>query len=88
MADPIDYAPYLGIRSEAAAIVFAVLYLPLLVYFAFRAIRWRTWIYIVLALFCASKCFISHVKHDAEECSPNHVLLHPSRSRGVCLRGR
>jgi hypothetical protein len=54
MSSSIDYAAYLGIHSTAAAVVFAVLYAPLLVFYTMRAVRWRTQIYITLALFCAS----------------------------------
>jgi hypothetical protein len=50
----IDYAAYIGIHSVAASVVFAVLYAPLLAFYFLRAVRWRTQIYITLALFCAS----------------------------------
>lgn len=51
----INYAKAFGIQSLAAAIVFTILYAPLLGLYISQAIRRRTRVYIVLTLFCLSK---------------------------------
>ncbi|EPS96607.1 hypothetical protein FOMPIDRAFT_88570 [Fomitopsis schrenkii] len=48
----INYAKAFGIQSLAAAIVFTILYAPLLGLYISQAIRRRTRVYIVLTLFC------------------------------------
>jgi len=48
----IDYASYIGIRSETAAIVFAALYVVCLPYYVFRSWNNRTYVLIFLTIFC------------------------------------
>ena len=56
--DRIDYArDVFGIHSIAPAVIFAVLYAFLLPYYIWRATRNRTYVLIVLSLFCASESF-------------------------------
>ncbi|KAH7914004.1 hypothetical protein BJ138DRAFT_1080382 [Hygrophoropsis aurantiaca] len=50
-AKPINYANYLEINSLAGAVIFAVLYFPLLVFFLMKAISRPTYVYIILTLF-------------------------------------
>jgi len=52
-AGQINYARAFGIKSVAAAAVFAVLYAFLLPYYIFRAFRNPSYVLIVLSLFCA-----------------------------------
>lgn len=56
-SSPINYARQEGIEKGelAAAIVFAVVYIPLFILNVARSIRHPTYVLIVLALFCASK---------------------------------
>ncbi|KDQ62822.1 hypothetical protein JAAARDRAFT_30735 [Jaapia argillacea MUCL 33604] len=49
----INYASYSGIHSVAAAVIFAVVYAPLLVFYILQSIRRPTYVFIVLSLFCA-----------------------------------
>jgi len=49
----INYAKFSGYESLAAAIVFAVLYVPLLLVFIKKALSQPTYVHNVLALFCA-----------------------------------
>ena len=51
----INFAKAIGIESLPAAIVFAILYVPFLVFFAHKAIGRRIYVYIILTIFCASK---------------------------------
>ena len=55
MTDPISYAKVYGIESVPAAVVFAVVYAPLLAWFTFQTIRRPTYALSVLSLFCASE---------------------------------
>ncbi|KAJ6453578.1 hypothetical protein C8R45DRAFT_847019, partial [Mycena sanguinolenta] len=48
-----DYASAFGFHSVAAAVIFAVLYLPLSIWFVRQSIKNMTYVYIVLTLFCA-----------------------------------
>jgi hypothetical protein len=48
----INYASYLGIHSEAAAIIFAALYAVCLPYYIFRSWNNRTYVLIFLTIFC------------------------------------
>ncbi|KAJ7060301.1 hypothetical protein C8F01DRAFT_1142222 [Mycena amicta] len=48
----IDYAALSGIHSTAAAIVFAVLYIPLASWFVRQSLKNTTYVYIALTLFC------------------------------------
>lgn len=56
---PINYARLEGIyKSELpAAIVFAVAYVPLLLFNVFRSIRHPTYVLIMLSLFCTSEFY-------------------------------
>jgi hypothetical protein len=54
----INYAKYFGIESLAAAIVFAILYVPFFGWFVRQSIRRPTYVFIILALFCASKYLV------------------------------
>jgi hypothetical protein len=53
----MNYAQAIGIHSVAAAVVFVILYVPLLVFYVLRAVRLRTSAYITLVLFCASASY-------------------------------
>ncbi|KAK7040390.1 hypothetical protein VNI00_009867 [Paramarasmius palmivorus] len=53
MASTINYAHYVGYNSVAAAVVFAVLYLPLLPWFLLQLFRGRSRLLVILSLFCA-----------------------------------
>ncbi|KAJ7067483.1 hypothetical protein C8F01DRAFT_980251 [Mycena amicta] len=48
----IDYAALFGIHSTAAAIVFALLYIPLACWFVRQSVKNTTYVYITLTLFC------------------------------------
>ncbi|KAG9318629.1 hypothetical protein JVU11DRAFT_722 [Chiua virens] len=48
-----DYASFLGIKSLPAAIVFAILYVPLFAFFVSKAVARPNYVYIILALFSA-----------------------------------
>lgn len=56
MSESINYAEYFEIKSLAAAVIFTILYVPLLGFYIFQAIRRRTRVYFILTLFCSSKC--------------------------------
>jgi hypothetical protein len=55
MASTINYAHLFGIHSVAAAIVFAVLYALLFVFFVKQSISNPTYVFLVLSFFCASE---------------------------------
>ncbi|KAG6909394.1 hypothetical protein DXG01_000695 [Tephrocybe rancida] len=48
----INYAQYLGINSVAAAVIFAIGYIPLFAWFILQTIRRPTYVFGVLSLFC------------------------------------
>ena len=54
-------AHVIGIESIAPAIVFAILYVPLLAWFVLQSIKRPTYVYVVLALFCSSECPVLHI---------------------------
>ncbi|KAH7889547.1 hypothetical protein F5I97DRAFT_1924083 [Phlebopus sp. FC_14] len=47
----INYASYAGIHSLAAAVIFAIIYGPLLAFFVLKSVQRPTYVYIILALF-------------------------------------
>jgi len=49
----VNYAAYLEIHSLAAAVIFTVIYAPLFAFFVLKAISRPTYVYFILALFCA-----------------------------------
>jgi len=49
----INYAKISGIHSVAAGIIFAVVYVPLFIFYIHQSIRRPTYVFIVLSLFCA-----------------------------------
>ncbi|KAF7329599.1 hypothetical protein MKEN_00222900 [Mycena kentingensis (nom. inval.)] len=51
MAD-IDYTQVFGLHSIPAAVIFTVLYIPLLLWFVVQSVRNTTYVYIVLTVFC------------------------------------
>jgi hypothetical protein len=60
MAD-INFARVLGIHSVAAAIIFVVLWVPLLFVFLIKTIRGWTFTRIVLTLFCQGMLCEAHI---------------------------
>lgn len=71
-SDQINYAHIAGIKSVAAAAIFAALYAVLLPYYIWRAIRNPLYVLILLSLFCASKP-VKHLFHQRAyetDCSP------------------
>jgi len=48
-------ANVIGIESIAPAIVFVILYVPLLGWFVLQSMKRPTYVYVILALFCASE---------------------------------
>ncbi|KJA22237.1 hypothetical protein HYPSUDRAFT_77442 [Hypholoma sublateritium FD-334 SS-4] len=50
---PVNFAEAFGYHSEAAAILFAVLYLPLFCFFCFQSFARPTYVHVVMAVFCA-----------------------------------
>lgn len=50
-----NFAKAYGIDSRAGAVIFAVLYVPLLLLFIGRAISRPTYVYVVIAFFSASE---------------------------------
>ncbi|KZT23402.1 hypothetical protein NEOLEDRAFT_1170735 [Neolentinus lepideus HHB14362 ss-1] len=51
-ADSFNYAKFGGIHSVAAAVIFAIIYIPLAILYIIYSIRRPTYVLIVLALFC------------------------------------
>ena len=51
----------IGIESLPPAIVFAILYVPLLGWFVLQSVKRPTYVYVVLALFCASEYLTSRI---------------------------
>jgi len=54
-ADHINYAKFTGFNSIAAAVVFAVFYLPLMGWFVKKSFAIPTYVHYVLTLFCTSE---------------------------------
>jgi len=53
MSNGINYAKVYGIESVAGAVIFAILYVPFFVWFVRKSIGRPTYVFIILALFCA-----------------------------------
>lgn len=51
----INFAKAYGYHSLAAAIIFAILYFPLLAYFIFQSFARPTYVHIVMVVFCLSE---------------------------------
>lgn len=60
-SESINYAELYGVKSVPGAVVFAIIYVPLLVWFIFHAFGRPTYALIVLSLFCASENYINCV---------------------------
>lgn len=48
-----NFAQAYGIDSVAGAVIFAILYIPLFLFFIIKAFRRPTYVYVVISLFCA-----------------------------------
>lgn len=51
----INFAKAYGYHSLAAAIIFAILYFPLLAYFIFQSFARPTYVHTVMVVFCSSE---------------------------------
>ncbi|KAF9021458.1 hypothetical protein BDZ89DRAFT_1115948 [Hymenopellis radicata] len=75
---PINYAEAYGYSSLAAAIIFAIVYFPLLGFFIFKYITARTSVYISLSIFCLTRLvgfIIRAVEIDVESAATNESVL-------------
>ena len=68
----INYASFLGIHSEGAAILFAALYAVCLPYYIFRSWNNRTYVLIFLSIFCLRT---SRFSPPSLQLSPDILLL-------------
>ncbi|KAF9021432.1 hypothetical protein BDZ89DRAFT_1199958, partial [Hymenopellis radicata] len=74
----INYAEAYGYSSLAAAIVFAIVYIPLLGFFIFKSIIARTSVYTSLSIFCLTRVagfIIRAVEIDVESAATNQSVL-------------
>ncbi|KAJ7771988.1 hypothetical protein DFH07DRAFT_803332 [Mycena maculata] len=55
MSSPINYASAFGFHSVAGAIFFAVIYIPLFLWFVWQSFKNAAYVYIVMTLFCAMR---------------------------------
>ena len=62
-SDQVNYAHAIGFDSVAAAVIFAILYVPLFGWFILQSFKHPTYVHIVLSLFCASEFFLKHIAH-------------------------
>jgi len=94
MANPnhINYAHEFGIHSVAAAIIFAILYIPLFGWFVRQSFARPTYVHFVLGLFCASTQIPTlMVVFDLTECSKqseSRRLGYVQRSQALILPDR
>ncbi len=70
----IDFARAFGYSSTAAAIVFAVLYFPLLAYFIFQSFARPTYVHIVMVVFCSSESRILSILFPVIFIAYTHLL--------------
>ena len=91
----IDFAKAFGYSSTAAAIVFAVLYFPLLAYFIFQSFARPTYVHIVMVVFCSSESrmlFYIIPRYNHRIYSPrmlsSHCCVCAARRAGVNRIGR
>jgi hypothetical protein len=60
MADnSIDFAAAFGIESVAAAVIFMILFIPVLGYSIWRVATKYNYVFVFLTLFCAGECLFS-----------------------------
>lgn len=55
-----DYATAFGYHSTLAAVVFAIVYLPIFLWFVLQSVRNTTYVYISLSVFCLSQYSTSY----------------------------
>ena len=55
MSSQINYAKAVGIESIGGAVIFAILYLPLFLWFVRKSFVHPTFVHYTLTLFCISK---------------------------------
>ncbi|KAJ4475507.1 hypothetical protein J3R30DRAFT_3499954 [Lentinula aciculospora] len=55
MSDSVNYAKLFGFKSIPAAVIFAVCYIPLCVWFISQAIKRRTYVVFTVTLFCVMR---------------------------------
>lgn len=88
----INYArDVFGIRSVAAASIFAAVYGLLLPYYLWRAVRNPTYVLIILALFCASESSDFHRDPrglTVHTLSPSDCVRNAGGTRGFRRRGK
>ena len=82
-SDQVNYAHAIGFDSVAAAVIFAILYVPLFGWFILQSFKHPTYVHIVLSLFCASEFFLKHIAHvvygvanEPRLSSSNHSVRH------------
>ncbi|KAJ7507005.1 hypothetical protein B0H11DRAFT_188618 [Mycena galericulata] len=52
MSSTVDYATDFGYHSVLAAVIFAIVYLPIFLWFVFQSVKNTTYVYISLSVFC------------------------------------
>lgn len=73
----LNFATFYKIHSEPAAIIFAVVYAPLALFYLFQAIRRPTSVSLTLSLFCVSKYPIIIACFYLSPIQPHHRLPYP-----------
>lgn len=56
--DNFNYAAYFGYKSVAAAVILAIAYIPLAIYFPYAFFKNRSRTFITLSLFCLSESVV------------------------------
>ncbi|KAF8919139.1 hypothetical protein CPB85DRAFT_880996 [Mucidula mucida] len=78
MAPSINYAEAYGYSSLTAAIVFAIVYFPLMGFFIFKYMTARTSVYMTLSIFCLTRVSgfaIRAVEINVESAATNEAVL-------------
>ena len=84
-----NFAKAYGIDSVAGAVIFALLYVPFLLFFVRQAISRPTYVYIVIALFCAGEFYYTFRIFSAKLPPPSSsYCIHFEGSIGWCSISR
>ena len=80
-----NYAKAYGIESVAGAVIFAIIYAPLLALYIRQAIVRPTYVFVVIALFCAGQLQPFVLQHDlTRSFNSENCCFHTQSPAGFC----
>ena len=88
MSSHTNFAKAFGIESIAGAVVFTLLYAPLLAWFIYKSLTHRTHVHYMLAFFCQSKAIFLSRNIEVAQMYSSFVFSPSGRVCDPCCSGR